>query len=205
MPAPAAQAWVGERLCGLRASGGGFDRKRSECLFARAARGGRGRRGHPVGVCSAFAVWTHPQPLNERCNVTGGGEGGELRNGQGGASVSSAPDCLPPSRVTIHQSRVYPTTHLHVGVVCSSTAPSASESCPSTLSGCECGLHPFLVHAPPSRASFFAQTSLIVAPPILVCSAYSLHPFFLGQWLLSGISGHGATLGQRQLLGRTLG
>lgn len=106
MPAPAAQAWVGERLCGLRASGGGFDRKRSECLFARAARGGRGRRGHPVGVCSAFVVWTHPQPLNERCNVTGGGEGGELRNGQGGASVSSAPDCLPPSRVTIHQSRV---------------------------------------------------------------------------------------------------
>lgn len=172
---------------------------------AREARGCRGHSGHPVGVCPAFAVLTHPQQLNERCNVTGGGEGGELRNGQGGASVPSAPDCLPPPRVTIHQSRVYPTTHLHVGVVCSSTAPSASESCPSTHSGCYCGLHPFLVQAPPSRASFFAQTSQIVVPPILVCSVYPLHPSFLGQWLLSGISGHGATLGQRQLLGRSPG
>lgn len=166
---------MGERLCGFRASGGVRPKEVRMLVHARARalRGGRGHRGHPVRVCFVFVVLTHSPQLNERCNVTGGEEGGELGNGQGGASVSSAPDCVPPPRVRIHQSRVYPAIHLHVGVVCSPSLPPRAPLNPAhplTLSGCECRLHPFLLHAPPSRASFLAQTSRIV-PPILVCSA----------------------------------
>lgn len=170
---PLRPGWA--RGCADFAPPEGFDQKRSERQFARAraARGGRGHRGHPVGVCSAFAVLTHSPLLNERCNVTGGEEGGELGNGQGGASGSSAPACVPPPRVRIHQNRAYPAVHLHVGVVCSPSLPPRAPLNPAhplTLGGCECRLRPFLLHAPPSRAPFLAQTSRMV-PPILVCSA----------------------------------
>lgn len=115
----------------------------------------KGRQGTPWASCRCLVCFRSldtPSALNERCNVTGGGEGRELGNGQGGASLSSAPGSVPPPRVKIHQSRVYPATHLHVGVVCSPSLPPLvppNPAHPLTLSGCECGLHPFLVQARP--------------------------------------------------------
>lgn len=129
---------------------------------ARALKGGRGHRGHPVGVCFAFVVLTHSPQLNERCNVTGGEEGGELGNGQGGASVSSAPDCLPPPRVRIHLSRVYPAIHLHVGVVCSPSLPPGAPLNPA---------HPLTL-----SAASVDYIPLFCTPLPPVCSSLHKHP-----------------------------
>lgn len=168
-----------------------------ECQCARTRARGKGRPRTPWASCrcSVFAVLTHPQQLKERCNVTGGGEGRELESRQGGASVSSAPDCVPPPRVMIHQSRcIWPLTCTWVWSVPLRYRRDCLQILPIYSLSVSASVNYILFSYRPLRPCVLLCTNIPDRTSNLC--VYPLYPFFLGQWLLlSSIPGHGETLG----------